>query len=66
MQTATRFLLHHGEAVDPTLIDWIRHKIDDILGVGPGVIVFALALGVVAFPVVLVVLAVRRRRRLER
>lgn len=65
MQTATRFLLHHGEAVDPTLIDWIRHKIDDILGVGPGMIVLVLAVLVVAFPVGLVALAVRRRRRLE-
>ncbi len=65
MQTATRFLLHHGEAVDPTLIVWIRHKIDDILGVGPGMIVLVLAVLVVAFPVGLVALAVRRRRRLE-
>ena len=55
------FLLHHSEAIDPTLIDWIRHEIDSILGVEPSVIVLVLGAVIVAFPVVLMTLARRQR-----
>jgi hypothetical protein len=54
-------VLHHGEAIDPTLIDWLRHKIDDIVGVGPVPIVMVLGVVIVAFPIVLAILAARRR-----
>lgn len=54
-------LLHHSESIDPTLIDWIRHEIDAILGVEPGTIVLVLGALIVAFPVVLMVLARRQR-----
>ncbi len=55
------FVLHHGEAIDPTLIDWIRHEIDDIVGVGPLPIVLVLGALIVAFPIALATLAARRR-----
>jgi hypothetical protein len=54
-------LLHHSEAVDPTLIDWIRHEIDSILGLDPSTIVIILGTLIVAFPVALMVLARRQR-----
>ena len=56
-----RFILHHGESIDPTLIYWIRLKIDDIVGVGPVPIVLVLGALIVAFPIVLATLAARRR-----
>ncbi len=55
------FVLHHGESIDPTLIHWIRIKIDEIVGVGPVPIVLVLGALIVAFPIVLATLAARRR-----
>ena len=56
-------ILHHSEYVDPTLIDWIKDKIDQIFGVGPTTIVIVLGLVTVAFPIGLMALALRRARR---
>ena len=61
----TDLILHHGEAVDPTLIDWIRHEIDAILGVGPLPIVIVLGVAIVGFPLALAALAARRRRTIR-
>jgi len=58
-----RTVLHHAEAIDPTLADWIRHKIDDILGLEPGTIVAILGIVILAFPIWLGVTAARQRRR---
>ncbi len=55
------WFLHHPESVDPTLIDWIRHEIDSILGLEPSAIALALGAIIVAFPVTLMVLARRQR-----
>lgn len=63
--SAFGLLLHHSESVDPTLIDWIRHEIDAILGLDPSAIVLALGAVIVAFPVALMLLA-RRQRSLNR
>lgn len=56
-------LLHHSEAIDPTLIEWIRHEIDAITGLEPGSIATMLGLVILAFPVWLGVSAARRQRR---
>lgn len=56
-------LAHHEAAIDPTLVDWIRHQIDSVTGLGPGTIVFALGAIVVAVPLVIGVMALRNRRR---
>ena len=54
-------LLHHSESIDPTLLDWIRHEIDAIFGVEPATIVLVLGTLIVAFPLILMVLARRQR-----
>ena len=60
-----RGVLHHSEAIDPTLAEWIRHKIDDVLGLEPGTIVAVLGVAILAFPVWLGFSAARQRRRAE-
>ena len=60
-----RAFLHHSEAIDPTLVEWIRHKIDDVVGLDPGTIVAILGLAIVAFPIWLGLSAIRQRRRNE-
>ena len=56
------WFLHHSESIDPTLAEWIRHKIDDVLGLDPMTIVALLGTAIVAFPVGLGLAAMRRRR----
>jgi len=55
--------LHHGEAIDPTLAEWIRLKIDDLLGLEPATIVVVLGAVIVVAPLALAVAAVRRGQR---
>ena len=47
---------HQGEAADPRLLEWIKHRLDDLLGLGPwtavvllGGIIVAIPLGVMGF-----------------
>ncbi len=56
-------LLHHSEPADPTLLAWIRERIDAIPGLGPAAIVLILGALIVAFPVGLGVRVVLQRRR---
>lgn len=56
-------LLHHSEPADPTLLRWIRERIDAVLGLGPAAIVLILGALIVAFPVALGVWVVIQRRR---
>ena len=57
-------LLHHSEPADPTLLLWIRERIDAILGLGPAAIVLILGALIVAFPIALGAwLLIQRRRR---
>ncbi len=60
-----RAFLHHSEAIDPTLADWIRHKIDEIVGLEPAAIVTILGVAIVAFPIWLGLSVLRQRRRRE-
>lgn len=60
-----RDVLHHAEAIDPTLIEWIRHEIDDITGLEPSSIVAILGVVILAFPIWLGISAARRQRRHE-
>ena len=57
------FLLHHTEPADPTLLQWIRERIDAVLGLGPAPIVLVLGALIAAFPIALGVHAVIQRRR---
>ena len=47
---------HHGEAADPRLLEWIKDRLDDLLGLSPwtavvllGVVIAAIPLGVMGF-----------------
>lgn len=59
-------IAHHSEAVDPTLIEWIRHQIDRFTGLEPDIIVLLLGVLIVAFPIGLLALTWHRRRQFEK
>ncbi len=64
MSATARILAHHSESVDPTLIDWIKDQIDSVIGLDAGAIVLLLGLLLVLFPVVLLTIVWRQRRRM--
>jgi hypothetical protein len=43
-------LLHQGDAADPELIHWLKDRMDEILGVGPWVMVGTMGAIVIAIP----------------
>ncbi|MBM3138878.1 MAG: hypothetical protein FJZ92_01375 [Chloroflexi bacterium] len=55
-----RFVLHHSEAVDPTLARWLRDEIDHLLGLPTAAYVGLLGAAIVAFPLGLLWMARRR------
>ena len=57
-------LLHHSEPIDPTLWEWLSAKIDHVLGLSPVVIIALLGTFIVLFPIVVMVVAVRKKRRM--
>ena len=59
-------LLHVSEPIDPTLWAWLSDKIDHTLGVSPGVLVVIIGTLIVVFPIIVMIMAVRRRRAMER
>ena len=61
----TAFVLHHSESIDPTLLDWIRHEIDSVAGLGPATIVAVLGVVIVAFPVGLLLAARRHGKAVD-
>jgi hypothetical protein len=62
MAAPTSIVAHHADSIDPTLLEWILHKIDSVLGLGPVAIVIVLALVMLAFPLGLAIMVLRRRR----
>lgn len=46
-------ILHHAEAIDPDLVERIRHEIDAITGFAPSTIVLVIGVLIVLFPVLL-------------
>ncbi len=55
--------IHHGEAADPDLMEWVMHRVDSLVGLGPAAAVIVLAGVVVLIPVgVLVMFALYRRK----
>ena len=63
LYSAFGLILHHSEYVDPTLVDWIKDKIDQITGVRATTIVIVLGVVTSAFPIGVMALALRRARR---
>ena len=52
---------HHSEPTDSELLEWLLHTVDSILGQGPLVMVVLIGVVVIAIPLVIAVLALRRR-----
>jgi len=52
---------HHSEPTDSELLEWLLHTVDSILGQGPLVMVVLIGLVVIAIPLAIAVLALRRR-----
>lgn len=54
---------HHGEAGDPTLFEWIKRRLDDLVALEPITFVALLGLVVIAIPAaILLVYAYQRRK----
>ena len=53
---------HHSESIDPTLWNWIRHQIDEIFGLTPTAIVAVIGVIAILIPVMLITIAVWRKR----
>ena len=56
-------LQHHGESADPELLLWIKQLLDHFLDSSEWVIVAAVGLALVAFPVGLVLFYLSQSRR---
>ena len=54
---------HHGEPADPDLIEWIKARLDHIFGVGPWVVVAALALLILLIPLSSMAIYLLQQRR---
>jgi len=54
---------HHGDAVDPELLEWIKDRLDHILGLGPWAMVALAGSIIVALPIGLVLLYVVQKRQ---
>ena len=57
------FLLHQGDAADPELIHWLKDQMDEIIGLGPWVMVAMMGAIVIAIPVAIGILYVYQQRR---
>jgi len=47
--------MHHGEPADPTLLEWIRVRIEELVSFGPLTIVLLIGAVIVALPVGLLI-----------
>ncbi len=54
---------HHSEAVDPDLIDWLKERLDHLLGLGPWVVVAGLSILILLIPVSIIGLYLMQQRR---
>ena len=62
MSTPSDILAHHAEAIDPTLWGWISHRIDEIFGFSPLMVVAAIGSLSVLMPLALIAVVTWRRR----
>lgn len=55
--------LHHEAPGDPTLMEWIKERMDQVFGFGPEAMVIIFGLAVLAVPtLILIAYALQRRR----
>ena len=52
---------HHSEPTDSELLEWLVHTVDLVVGQGPVVMVVLIGVVVLAIPLAITVLALRRR-----
>ena len=64
MNLLLSILPHHSEAADPDLLEKIKHQMDAIFGVGPGLLVVIFGLVIALIPVSIMVFYVLQRRRM--
>ena len=57
-------LTHHEGPADPTLLAWIKLRLDQLVDVGPWTVVGVLGLLLLAMPVALVAFYFTQRRRI--
>ncbi len=63
MGTLLSVAKHHGEAGDPTLFEWIKHRLDELVALEPITFVAILGLVVVAIPVSILLFYAYQRRK---
>ena len=54
---------HQGDAADPELLEWIKDRLDHLLGLGPWAVVALAGLIIVSLPIGLVLLYVAQKRQ---
>ena len=54
---------HQGDAANPELLEWIKDRLDHLLGLGPWAVVALAGMILVALPVGLVLLYVTQKRQ---
>ena len=54
---------HDGEAANPEMLAWIKQLLDHVLGSAAWVIIAVVGLGLVAFPVGLILFYLSQQRR---
>ena len=57
---------HHNEPADPNLIQWIKDRLDQVLGLGPWTVVAIIGLFIFLMPVVFMAFYWRQQRRQKR
>ena len=62
-QILSAILLHQGDAADPELIHWLKDQMDEILGLGPWVMVGMMGAIVVAIPAAIGLFYLYQQRR---
>ena len=53
---------YHGEVAAPTLLEWIKTRLDDLLNLGPWTVVIILGIVIAAIPVGAVVFYLLQQR----
>ena len=55
--------IHHGEAADPDLLEWIKDRLDHVFNLGPWTAVAILAFIIVLIPFSIIVFYLIQQRR---
>ena len=55
--------IHHSEAADPDLLEWIKDRLDHIFNLGPWTAVAALALIILLIPSSIIIFYLIQQRR---